>query len=76
MLPVVFSHLSVVSSVFFNVFNVFKAQWHGVAHVTEACALWALGRSNLEADPSTSSWIKVPNESDRSNTDILSILYV
>ena len=28
MLPVVFSHLSVVSSVFSNVFNVFKAQWH------------------------------------------------
>ena len=25
----------------------------------EACALWALGRSNLEADPSVSSWIKV-----------------
>ena len=24
-----------------------------------ACALWALGRSNLEADPSTSSWIKM-----------------
>ncbi|CAL1134937.1 unnamed protein product [Cladocopium goreaui] len=24
-----------------------------------ACALWALGRSNLEADPSVSSWIKM-----------------
>ena len=54
-----FSPLRCFLSVFFRV-NVFKA------HLTEACALWALGRSNLEADPSTSSWIKVPNdESDR-----------
>ena len=64
-----FSPLRCFLSVFFRV-NVFKA------HLTEACALWALGRSNLEADPSTSSWIKVNDESDRrSNTDISYVSY-
>ena len=29
------------------------------ASFAEACALWALGRKNLEFDPALQSWIKV-----------------